>query len=93
LIITPEIPGIKERLDWNSGWESAVNFDKDKKIWTTVMRIPLSSMSKTEPSPAKPWRVNLYRIDRASRSFLALRPTLTGSYHTPERFAQMIFEK
>jgi predicted TIM-barrel fold metal-dependent hydrolase len=93
LIITPDIPKVEQRLEWNSGWESAVNLDKEKKIWTTVMRIPLQALSKEQPSPDKIWRVNLYRIDRASRSFLALRPTLTGSYHTPERFAQMIFEK
>jgi hypothetical protein len=36
--------------------------------------------------------LNLYRIDRANKAFLALNPTLRGSYHTPARFATLRFE-
>jgi len=91
LIISPEIPGIDERLAWNSGWESFVKVDAAAKVWTTTMRIPLKSMSAAAPAPGVRWRVNIYRIDRASRAFLALNPTLTGSYHIPDRFGWLEF--
>jgi hypothetical protein len=91
LVITPDIPQVEKRLEWNSGWESFVKVDSDKKVWTTVMRIPLHALS---PEPAKPgtkWRINFYRIDRANRAFLASNPTLTGSFHTPARFGTLEF--
>lgn len=91
LIITPEIPDVVKRLEWNSHWESFVHLDDSKKIWTTIMRIPLKALSEKPVTPSTRWRVNFYRIDRANRAFLAFNPTLTGSFHTPERFTVMEF--
>jgi hypothetical protein len=91
LIISPDIPDVVKRLEWNSGWESFVHLDHSKQVWTTVMRIPLNSLSDSKITPSTRWRVNFYRIDRANRAFLAFNPTLTGSFHTPERFSLMEF--
>ncbi|MGZ8938697.1 MAG: amidohydrolase family protein [Limisphaerales bacterium] len=93
LIITPEIPDVVQRLKWDSGWESFVKLDEAAKVWTTVMRIPLKALSPDPVTPGTRWRLNLYRIDRANRAFLAFNPTLNGSFHTPERFGWLEFTR
>jgi hypothetical protein len=55
------------------------------------MRVPLESLSKAQPMAGTQWRLNLYRCDRANKAFLALCPTLTGTFHTPERFGVLEF--
>ncbi len=92
LVISPEIPAVEKRLEWNSGWESFVKLDDAKKVWTTVMRIPLKALHPDGAKPGTRWRVNFYRIDRAPQAFLAWNPTLTRTYHTPERFGWIEFE-
>ena len=92
LVITPEIPDVVKRLEWDSNWESFVKIDEANKTWTTVMRIPLKALHPDGAKPGTRWRANFYRIDRASNAFLAWNPTLTGSYHTPARFGWMEFE-
>jgi len=92
LIITPEIQRVEKRLEWNSGWETFVKVDDRRKVWTAVMRIPLRALSSDGPKPGTKWRANFYRIDRASRAFLAWNPTLAGSYHVPSRFGWLEFE-
>lgn len=92
LVISPEIPAVEKRLEWNSGWESFVKLDEAKKVWTTVMRIPLKSLHPDGAKAGTRWRVNFYRIDRAPQAFLAWNPTLTRTYHTPERFGWIEFE-
>jgi hypothetical protein len=57
------------------------------------MRIPMTAFKQTPPQPGEQWRFNLYRIDRAHKAFLALNPTLRGSYHTPARFTPLVFDK
>jgi hypothetical protein len=91
LIITPEIPDVVKRLEWNSGWESFVKVDEDRKTWSTVMKIPLKALHEEGAKAGTRWRVNFYRIDRANRAFLAFNPTLTRSFHTPERFGYLEF--
>jgi hypothetical protein len=91
LIISPDIPEVERRLEWNSAWESHVKVDEGKKVWTTVMRIPLKALSPEGAAAGTKWRVNFYRIDRARKAFLAWNPTLTRTYHTPERFGWLEF--
>lgn len=91
LIISPDIPEVEKRLEWNSAWESHVKVDEGKKVWTTVMRIPLKALSPGGAAAGTKWRVNFYRIDRARKAFLAWNPTLTRTYHTPERFGWLEF--
>ncbi|HLH52671.1 MAG TPA: amidohydrolase family protein [Verrucomicrobiae bacterium] len=86
------IPHLPERdFAWNSRFESRVNVDKKARVWTCEMRIPLEALSQVRPQAGTRWPLNLYRCDRANKTFLALRPTLTDTFHTPERFAVLAF--
>jgi len=92
LVISPEIPKVEERFDWNSDFESFAKTDADSKTWSTVMKIPLKALSKEGVKAGTEWRINFYRIDRANRGFLAWNPTLSGTFHTPARFGVIRFE-
>ncbi len=76
---------------WNSRFESAVKIDTDAKVWTCEVRIPLTALSDTPPVGGTRWRLNLFRCDRANRAFLAWNPTLSGSFHEPNRFGVLEF--
>lgn len=98
-----EVAPSNERLDlmvenlpekdfgWNSGFTSAVTLDREAKIWVCEMRIPLQPLSNSRPSVGTRWRANLFRCDQASKAFLAWRPVMTGSFHTPERLGILEF--
>ena len=79
-------------LAWSSGFTSSVEIDEGAQRWSAVLRIPLASFDAPPPEPGTRWRMNLYRCDRANRAFLAWRPVLQGSFHTPERFGILQFE-
>ena len=76
---------------WSSGLESAVKVDKKAKVWTCEMRIPLKALNESKPTAGSRWRINFYRGDRANNAFLAWSPTLTGSFHAPEKFGVLEF--
>jgi len=71
---------------WTSRMESAVTIDDKAKVWRVEVRIPMSALAVSPPAAGTRWRLNLYRHDAASRSGLAFSPTLTGTFHTPDRF-------
>ena len=77
---------------WDGGLESAVKVDQARKIFTVELRVRLDKLSSIKPVAGTRWWLNLYRIDRASKSFLAWSPVLTGSFHTPEKFGLLEFE-
>jgi hypothetical protein len=54
------------------------------------MRIPMSALSKTRPEIGTRWRIMLFRCDRSANAFLAWNPTLSATFHTPEKFG--VFE-
>jgi hypothetical protein len=86
-----ELGGQSKELDWNSGFESAVEQDRQAKVWTVELRIPLKALSATTPAKGTRWRLNLYRHDRAHNTFLAWSPTATATAHTPARFGYLDF--
>lgn len=90
LTITPELKP-PHGLEWNSGFEAATHIDRERKIWTAEMRIPLKSLSEQPPRPGTQWRINLYRHDRAHKAFLGWSPCANGSAHTPAKFGHLIF--
>jgi len=51
---------------WDSGWQTQARIDEKAKIWFAAAKIPLSSISTAQISPATRWRMNLYRIDGES---------------------------
>lgn len=80
-------------FEWSSGMESAVAVDAENRIWRVEVRIPLAAATggSAPPAPGARWRANFYRHDHASRAGLALSPTLTGTFHAPERFGWLVF--
>jgi len=97
-----EVSPSNERLDvqvdlpqkdfaWKSGFESVVKIDRKRRVWTCEMRIPWEALSGKPPTVGSAWRLNLFRCDRANKAFLAWKPPLTGSFHTPERFGGVEF--
>ncbi len=77
---------------WSSRFESAVRIDHRAQVWRCELRIPLEALSPVQPQPGTRWRLNFFRCDRANEAFLAWNPTLTGSFHVPERFGVLTFE-
>ena len=65
--------------------------DRQRKVWTVEMRMPLEVLSATPPQPGARWRLNLYRCDVANRAYLAWSPTLKGTFHAPEKFGVLEF--
>jgi hypothetical protein len=95
-----EVSPTNERLDvkipekdfaWSSGFESATYVNDVNRRWTAEIRIPWSALSNAKPATGARWRINLYRCDYANKAFLAFNPTLTGSFHVPERFGFLEF--
>lgn len=78
-------------FDWSSRFESATHIDDRTKRWTAEMRVPLAALCDVKPARGTRWRINLYRCDYANKAFLALSPTMTGTFHAPERFGVLEF--
>ncbi len=87
VMIAPE----KKDFEWSSGFRCTVDRDETKKVWTAEMRIPLANFGANKPRPGLRWRINLYRCDYANGAFLAWNPTLSRTFHTPERFGWLEF--
>ena len=81
----------KHDFAWSSRFQAAVKIDEQAKVWTCELRIPISALGETKPAAGTKWRINLYRADYANQAFLALNPTLVGSFHVPERFGVLEF--
>lgn len=81
---------------WNSGFEHATRIDAKNRVWTTEMRIPLSSINVSALHEGAKWRANFFRAaglgsdDR--RKFLAwsIIPG-GGTFHVPTRFGILEF--
>lgn len=76
---------------WTAGGESAVAVDAKEKIWRVEARLPLAALGAVKPAVGTRWRINLFRHDRSQRAFMAMSPTLQGSFHVPERFGWLEF--
>jgi predicted TIM-barrel fold metal-dependent hydrolase len=85
-------PSAKD-FGWQSGMQYSSEVDESAKVWRVEVRIPMKSLAAAAPAAGTKWRINLYRHDKASHSGLAFSPTLTGTFHTPERFGWLEFEK
>ena len=81
-------PHHEEGWKWNSGFQVAARIDEQTKIWYGAMKIPWVALDETPPSPGKTLRVNFFRSQgpRSNRKELAWQPTLSETFHVPERF-------
>ena len=81
----------KRNFAWDGRAQSAVKVDKQRKVYTVEWRMPLEVLSTVKPAPGTRWRLNLYRCDKANNGYLAWSPTLTNTFHTPEKFGVLEF--
>jgi predicted TIM-barrel fold metal-dependent hydrolase len=81
----------KRDFVWSSGMQSAVSVDENARVWRVEVRIPLKALAAHAPQRGTQWRANFYRHDKANSSGLAFSPTLTGTFHTPQRFGHLDF--
>ncbi len=99
---------LEDEIGWNSaGWKSAVTVDgtvasraDTDRGWTCEMAIPMKDLSPAgPPAVGSQWRVNLYRIDRPSKTepkndqlaqFSAWSAVQAG-YHEPQQFGFLTF--
>lgn len=87
------ITGVTQKdFEWRSRFESVTTIDPVNRVWRCEMRIPMEAFAGRVPDVGARWRINLFRCDRANRAFLALNPTLQGTFHVPARFAPLLFE-
>jgi predicted TIM-barrel fold metal-dependent hydrolase len=95
-----EVAPTNERLDlmvhlpgrdfeWKSRFQSATRVNPETKVWACELRIPMEALSSAKPRAGARWRLNVYRCDRANKASLAWSPTLTDTFHTPERFGSL----
>lgn len=76
---------------WSGQSEAAIQIDEQSKVWRAEIRIPFKALDVEPPEPGSRWRLNLFRHDRAHRAGLAFSPTLTRTFHTPDRFGWIEF--
>ena len=81
--------------DLKSGLIRSVHMDKQRKIWTAELAIPMPCLT-TSFDPTAVWRVNFYRVEGKvePRQYLAWQPTHTPqpNFHVPKAFGMLRFE-
>jgi predicted TIM-barrel fold metal-dependent hydrolase len=81
----------KRDFAWSSGFEAAVRVHKKARVWTAEWRIPLASVSIMPPRAGATWRLNLLRCDYANQAVMAWSPSMSGTFHVPEKFGALEF--
>jgi hypothetical protein len=84
---------------WDSHFEHATRIDREKKLWTCEMRIPVAPLNVPVLADGTEWRINFFRADGPGgdekRRFLAWSTIGgdKGSFHVPEKFGLIRFVK
>jgi hypothetical protein len=84
---------------WDSHFDHATRVDREKKVWTCEMRIPVAPINARTLEAGAAWRINFFRADGPGgddkRRFLAWSTIGgdKGSFHVPERFGLIRFVK
>jgi hypothetical protein len=83
-----------EKKELGSGLRRRVVLDEHEHIWTAELAVPMRSLNPAF-DPAKPWRVNFYRVEgtKEPRFYSAWSPTMTPApnFHVPARFGHLVF--
>jgi hypothetical protein len=81
-------PHHEEGWTWNSGFQVTARMDPQAKVWYGAMKIPWSALGEPSPAPGKTFRVNFFRSQGpvATRKDIAWQPTMSETFHVPERF-------
>ncbi len=81
-------PHHEDGWKWNSGFAVAAHIDAAARIWYGAMRIPTSALQHRPPSVGETLRINLFRSQgpAASRVQITWQPTMSTTFHVPEKF-------
>jgi hypothetical protein len=80
---------------WNSGFEHIVRINRSSRIWYAALRIPFAALDTSTPKPSTEFRVNLFRTEGspASTKEIVWQPTMSDTFHVPERFGVLKLTK
>jgi len=81
-------PHHEDGWKWNSGFTVAVRIDAAHKTWYGAMRIPFSALQNHPPAKNEVFRVNLFLSEGfpPNRIQQTWQPTMSNTFHVPERF-------
>jgi hypothetical protein len=81
-------PHHEDGWTWNSEFEARAKIDQEKHLWYAAMRIPLSAIDLRPPAAGNKLRINLFRSQGPPdhHQEITWQPTLSKTFHVPERF-------
>jgi len=81
-------PHHEEGWTWNSGFEVSARIDQAGHVWYGAMRIPYAAVDARPAVAGNVLRVNFFRSQGpvSSRHEITWQPTMSDSFHVPERF-------
>lgn len=81
-------PHHEEGWVWNSGFEHVVSIDRDKHVWYTAMKIPMTAIDSRRGAAGNTFRMNLFLSQGPPTRHreLAWQPPMSETFHTPEHF-------
>jgi hypothetical protein len=76
---------------WNSGCTAAAHIDPAGKTWFAFLRIPYASIDARPAGAGNRLRANFYRCEGKDpgRIYLTWQPTMSASFHVPEKFGEL----
>jgi hypothetical protein len=84
-------PHHEEGWVWNSHFEFSARIDPAHHLWYAAMRIPVSDVDSRPAAAGNQLRVNFYQSQAspAHGRNVAWQPTMSGTFHVPERFGTL----
>ena len=81
-------PHHEDGWTWNSGFVVAARIDAKAKVWYGAMRIPFAALREQPPAVGDKFRINLFRSQGppANRVAVVWQPTMSKTFHVPEKF-------
>lgn len=73
---------------WNSGFAVSARIDEAAHVWYGAMKIPYSAIDTRPAAAGNVLRINLFRSQGppSARHEITWQPTMSNSFHVPERF-------
>lgn len=95
LDIDRDSPHPEEGWLWNSGCTAAARIDRAHKTWYGFLKIPYASIDSRPAAAGNKLRANFYRCEGQDpgRVYLNWQPTMSASFHEPERFGVLILKE
>ena len=81
-------PHHEDGWTWNSGMKVSTRIEEPAHVWYGAMQIPYSAIDTRSPEAGNTLRINLFRCQgpASKRKYIAWQPTMSDSFHVPERF-------